>query len=437
MKESFNLNPEHSSESSPKDHSAKSNLKNFGVGAVATIASLGISEGAVAQQGLLGRIKDKIEMVNHKHQGDKQTVEPEMKKDSIFYNNSNDHTGFKYPFDKEYKSDENFYRAVAYAKMSGDGLSPEELFFDAKESAEMEAVFKILNQEMKLNGRTRFYQKNYSEPVISVDDKRIHLGYIKIIDKAEFEDTKNEVFTTVIAIEISKSEIKIEKAEPVVETPKKQNEKSIENNSKDQQESKENINKAEGISQVEIKDIKDLKNLLKDYNQVLSSYPYEMEVSSIMKEILNSDLKVVVAEANAKSINIAKMLLQNKFDSFEAVPGVVSNKMKGHFGGGIIFYKELPGNSRKVMLLKLYKKSSSDNNINPTENLSKPLNKENKINLPEPSPVSNKPEKQPEYVKPTPENTANFIEERQKQFDSYKKANEDEFEKFKNSRENK
>lgn len=232
-------------------------------------------------------------------------ISESKKKDSIFYNGPDDKIGFKYPFNKEYKSDENYYRVVVHAEMSGEGSTSEELFQDAKESAEMDAVFKILGQEMKLNGRrTRFYQENYSEPVVVVDDKRIHLGYIKIIDEALFENKKTGVCTAVIAVEIKKDGIKIEKAEPVIET---------------QKSSKENLPK----------------------------------------------------------------------DS-----------------------------------------------------------KEYKVEKPIPPPLGNKPEKQPEYVKPTQEDTANFIEERQKQFDVYKKSQQSsfdalkeaqqvEFDKLKNSRENK
>jgi hypothetical protein len=638
MKESFNLNPEHSSEPSPKDHSAKSNLKSFGVGAVATIASLGISEDAVAQQeGLLGRIKDKIkdkiEMVGQgqRHQENKQSVEPKMKKDSIFYNNSNDHTGFKYPFDKEYKSDENFYRTIAYAhSFTLDGayedaffialtklkeennLSEvsflsiiEEKYFKNKETGIITSVMaikmprseeskKLQGQETKFIGGVKdkdgiqypfskvyesdkdFYRvmavgtgyddRSITENVaggvaldkihaiiaeeLKMNGEFLHLEmHPKTIVSRYDRNIKTGIYTSYIVLEVPRSNVKIEKLNPetkntenneskeinipwegdkigfkypfnkeyksdekfyrvvacasdytiekakrkatMIALSKKDNDKQkitgwnliddryqedaktglitfavvfeatkipeseiiknddskeinipgkiIDNKQvgKDNLESKENINKIEGIRQVEIKDIKDLKNLLKDYNQVLSSSPYETKISSIMQEILNNDLRVVVAESNAKTINIAQVLLENKFDLLESSSGIISYKRNGDFGGGIIFYKELPGNSRKVMLLKLYKKSSSDNNINPTENLSKPLNKENKINLPEPSPVSNKPEKQPEYVKPTPENTANFMEERQKQLDAFEKSRQEEFEKFKNSREDK
>lgn len=220
--------------------SFKQNIKNVGVGIAATVASVGIPKDAVAQHGLLGRIKDKIkdkiEMVEHKQQP--AEVQQEVKKDSIIYNWGGDKNGFKYPFNKEYKSDENYYRTVAYANMKGSGMTSGELLQFYEQEAEMQAQFNVLKKEMNIEGDIKIYQENNGEPQIRVGDKKIHLGYIKIIDKATFKNTETGVYTIVIAIEILKNGIKIEKAEPSTEIQKNSNEKSVENPSKDWQEYK-------------------------------------------------------------------------------------------------------------------------------------------------------------------------------------------------------
>ncbi|MFA6386666.1 MAG: hypothetical protein WCW04_02775 [Candidatus Paceibacterota bacterium] len=63
--------------------------------------------------------------------------------------------------------------------------------------------------------------------------------------------------------------------------------------------------------------------------------------------------------------------------------------------------------------------------------------KEQTPEAPKSSPVSGKPEKQPEYVKPTLENTANFMAESKKQFDDYKKSQQSSFDAFKKASEDK
>ena len=80
--------------------------------------------------------------------------------------------------------------------------------------------------------------------------------------------------------------------------------------------------------------------------------------------------------------------------------------------------------------------ANGENRNESDSSLSELLNqKEQTPEAPNPSPISNKPEKQPEYIEPTPENTTNFMEESQKQFDAYKKSQQSEFDEFKKANE--
>ena len=286
-----------------KGESIKNTLGKVGVGVVATVASLSIPNEAVAQHGLLGKIKDKInntiELVNQKAvRGVAQEIKgDEVKKDPTAkeYKALNipwegDKIGFKYPFDKEYKSDENFYRMTACSKGYDFNMTQEE--------AQMEAENKIFTQEMGLTG--------YFE---------VKRGYLNLVDSRYFKDN-NGVYTVAVAIEVAKKDI-----------------------------------------------------------QVIVSKP-EMGIREEKKE------------------NLLKTTENKK--------------------------KEMKSTNQKEQIPE----------------------------APKFSPVSGKPEKQPEYVKPTTENTADFMEEHQKQFDAYKnskqssfeafkKATEEDFDKFRNNQENK
>lgn len=157
------------------------NLRKIITGAAIIGAGL-VPKESIAKDGLVDGIKDK--------KGDKiEAISGGVnKKDSIFYNWEGDKIGMKYPFEKVYKSDENFYRTVGY------GISFD--FNMANLKAKSMAQGKIFREEMKIKG--------------GYEARR---GSLKVIDSKAFKDNKG-VFTVVVAIEVAKKDVVLIETSP-------------------------------------------------------------------------------------------------------------------------------------------------------------------------------------------------------------------------------
>ena len=176
--------------------SFRQNIKNVGVGIAATVASVGIPKDAVAQHGLFGRIKDKVkekvEFVENKIHETKQEIKSEASSRPNEVHKLNipwegDKIGFDYPFEKEYKSDENFYRDVRYRT----GYSMNE----AKELAIDDFVFKIMEEKT-----------NHEVGTFSYDIKSLP----RLLEPSKYKyDENTRIYTVVVAVEIPKDEIVI------------------------------------------------------------------------------------------------------------------------------------------------------------------------------------------------------------------------------------
>ena len=103
-----------------------------------------------------------------------------------------------------------------------------------------------------------------------------------------------------------------------------------------------NTESFQGVQTQKFENIRDLRNFMKDkgYDQVLSSYPFDLELMSIMKNVSENDLTVVTAEGKYTNTSVAQAALGEKLRIVEMQSGLKNFTGDRSFGGTHLFYKE-------------------------------------------------------------------------------------------------
>ena len=156
----------------------KENLKNLGIGVMATVGVVGMQDKDANGNTL--KHTDKIENKTE------QVVE---KKDSTIHNIEGDQ-GFKYPFDSIYKTDAKFYRTVAYGQSMDQNI--------ASKIASLNANSKLLNETGKriatMNNTRIIEDKTF---IISLPKKEAEIG--KPLSPYAVTKFVNELYADVFA----------------------------------------------------------------------------------------------------------------------------------------------------------------------------------------------------------------------------------------------